>query len=119
MQGITKAQPPTTIKGWEWKTPETTMASLGPPVMKPMRHIWLSFYVVVWVVVAGVMLAASSWCSRSRKELLRTRDGTQLRGLLVVGEREAALTPLFSQRLHLYVVVPLQTASAPLKGGKN
>ncbi len=37
--GMTKAQPPTTIRGWLWKTPETTMASLGPPVMKPIRHI--------------------------------------------------------------------------------
>ena len=30
----------TTISGLEWKQPETTMASVGPPVMKPMSS-WL------------------------------------------------------------------------------
>ena len=39
MHGMTKAQPPTTIKGCLWKHPETTMASLGPPVTNPIRHI--------------------------------------------------------------------------------
>ena len=42
MHGMTKAQPPTTIRGWLWKTPETTMASFGPPVIKPIRH--MSFF---------------------------------------------------------------------------
>ena len=27
------------MSGWECRQPETTMASLGPPVMKPIRHI--------------------------------------------------------------------------------
>ena len=28
--------PPTTMSGLEWKHPETTIASVGPPVMNPM-----------------------------------------------------------------------------------
>ena len=66
-QGITKAQPPTTINGCEWKHPETTRASLGPPVMKPMRHILLSFYGVVGYAAAVVLAAsgAASWCRKN------------------------------------------------------
>ena len=30
---------PTTINGLEWKQPETTMASVGPPVMKPILEV--------------------------------------------------------------------------------